>query len=62
MSVKNIPQNHQTPIYKFICSMGKLFNIDIQRGWINGRPVLLNGNVWCLMCEAWHANNSECQR
>lgn len=22
--------------------------------WINGRPVLLNGAIWCESCGTWH--------
>jgi hypothetical protein len=62
MSNKNISQFKNWNIYNFICSVMKFVRIDIQRGWINGRPVLINGDVWCPMCEAWHVNNSLCQQ
>ena len=62
MSNRNISQFSQWNIYKFVCSVMKYLNIDIQRSWVNGRPVLINGDVWCPMCEKWHINNSLCQQ
>ena len=29
--------------------------------FINGRPMMDNGDVWCPMCEAYHVNNTMCQ-
>jgi hypothetical protein len=28
---------------------------------VNGKPVKKNGNVWCPMCEIFHANSASCQ-
>ena len=28
---------------------------------INGMPQKENGDVWCPMCEFWHANETWCQ-
>jgi hypothetical protein len=30
--------------------------------WVNGKPVLQNGDVFCPMCDAWHQNNTFCQQ
>ncbi len=62
MSNRNIPYPYKWNIYKLFCDVMKLVKIDIQRGWVNGRPVLLNGNVYCPMCEIYHENNSYCQQ
>jgi hypothetical protein len=58
MSNRTIPQPVKWNIQEFIQD---LFNIDTRK-WVNGRPVLLNGDVWCPMCEIWHKNNSMCQQ
>lgn len=63
MSQRNIPQPAIWSIDKFIRNlMEHISNIHTGRNWVNGRPVLINGDVWCPMCEIWHANNSYCQQ
>ena len=36
--------------------------LQAQEKWVNGRPMLANGNVWCPMCDEYHQNNSYCQQ
>lgn len=58
MSNRNIAQPVKWNIQEFIID---LFNMNAKK-WVNGRPVLINGDVWCPMCDVWHANNTLCQR
>lgn len=62
MSVKNIPQPNIFSIDKLINNVLNYFSkVDLNK-WVNGRPVLLNGDVWCPLCETWHANHTLCQQ
>ena len=63
MSNRNIPQPVIWSIDKFIRNlMNHIDNIHTGKNWVNGRPVLINGDVWCPMCERWHENNTFCQQ
>ena len=61
MSNRNISQI-AVSFEKFIHQLRNQFkNVNVSK-WVNGRPVLINGDVWCPMCEQWHINNSLCQQ
>lgn len=62
MSDKTIPQSMSFSIDKLIKNILNHFDSINTNKWVNGRPVLINGDVWCPLCEQWHANNSLCQR
>lgn len=62
MSSKTIAQPFVWSIVKFSRNFKEHFKSFDRKKWVNGRPVLLNGDVWCPMCEIWHENNSACQQ
>lgn len=62
MSARNIPQPIIVSIIKLSRNFTDYFVSANRSQWVNGRPVLINGDVWCPMCETWHANNSLCQQ
>ena len=62
MSRTNIAQPLHWSIVKLSRNFLDYFVSFDKKKWVNGRPVLLNGDVWCPMCEAWHKNNSLCQQ
>lgn len=62
MSQRNIAQPALWSIVKISRRFIDHFETRDRSKWVNGRPVLLNGDVWCPMCETWHANNSLCQQ
>jgi hypothetical protein len=62
MSNRNISYPIVWSIHKFVRYMKNNFNRIDKKQWVNGRPVLMNGDVWCPMCERWHINNSHCQQ
>jgi hypothetical protein len=62
MSARNIPQPVSASIIKISHNFKFYFKDRDRSKWVNGRPVLMNGDVWCPMCETWHANNSLCQQ
>ncbi len=62
MSHRNIAQSIVISIYKISHRFNDYF-LNVNRDkWVNGRPVLLNGDVWCLKCETWHVTNTLCQQ
>lgn len=62
MSNRNITQPTIINIIKLSRHFTDYFQSFDKNKWVNGRPILINGNVWCPMCEKWHANNSLCQQ
>lgn len=62
MLASNIAQVVINNTYKVSRNFYDYFKSLDTRDWVNGRPVLLNGDVWCPMCETWHVNNSLCQK
>lgn len=62
MSTRNISQSINWSIIKLSHNFIDYFKITNRSEWVNGRPILLNGDVWCPMCETWHANNTHCQQ
>jgi hypothetical protein len=61
MSKINIAQRVAWNIVKIFYDF-KFYSKSFRKvNWYNERPMLLNGNVWCPMCDEWHANNSYCQ-
>jgi hypothetical protein len=62
MSHRNIPQPAISSIVKISHNFKFYFQSRDRSKWVNGRPVLMNGDVWCPMCETWHVNNSLCQQ
>lgn len=62
MSTRNIPQPLIVSIIKLSHSFTDYFKSLDKSKWVNGRPVLINGDVWCPLCETWHVNNSLCQQ
>jgi hypothetical protein len=62
MSNRNISQPLPFSFDKLISNVLNYFSNTDTSKWVNGRPVLINGDVWCPMCETWHANNSLCQQ
>lgn len=62
MSNRNIAQPTKYTIVKLSRNFGDYFMNLKKDKWVNGRPILLNGDVWCPMCETWHVNNNLCQQ
>lgn len=62
MSARNIAQPVILSIVKLSRDFTDYFRSADRNKWVNGRPVLINGDVWCPMCESWHVNNSLCQQ
>lgn len=62
MSARNIAQPIAWSIIKLSRSFTDYFVSLDRNKWVNGRPVLINGDVWCPTCESWHVNNSLCQQ
>lgn len=62
MSASNIAQPEIWSIVKLSRNFLDYFTSLDRSKWVNGKPVLINGDVWCPMCETWHQNNSLCQQ
>lgn len=62
MSARNIAQPAVFETMKLSKRFEDYFLSMDKNKWVNGRPVLINGDVWCPMCETWHVNNSLCQQ
>lgn len=61
MSQSNIAQPEIWSIVKLSRNFLDYFASLDRSKWVNGRPVLLNGDVWCPMCESWHQNKTLCR-
>lgn len=62
MSARNIAQPIACRIVKLSRNFTDYFVSTDKNKWVNGRPVLLSGDVFCPMCETWHINSSLCQK